>query len=425
MAVPVLSGYGPVGASSASVPFFDGKREDFADFSYKLRAVLLEHNIDDIVFNPTAFQKQCDIVARKASLRSASLPKDPADDNEQQRAARNILLDPAIPTMDQLDQRKKLASRIIISRLSAKVSEQMRVALPEDLHFDALSIYTYLSNTYSMSTTARRTVDNPEAALLALLRMKKESSSVFAFTRAVQLRLSQILAHPKYRSSDSARKVLVSLATRHVINTIEGNLVFNSVHEKYYQKIVDSMELPSLTILDEMVVDIERVHLAHPVHPSQAPHARKQDGGRGQPQRDRDHVKPGAQPSKAQHGAGKPRGESAKQSGGKPGQPKSSVSVSALSADPAVDEDAVKIDCYLSVVSTVSSPIPPSQRDKHNKVFLVDSGATHHCVRERSLFSSFRPGKHIVRVANDMRRFAIEKRAGSYHPGLKTLKGPF
>ena len=132
-------------------------------------------------------------------------------------------------------------------------------------------------------------------------------------------------------------------------------------------------------IIDEMVVDIERVHLAHPVHPSQAPHARKQDGGRGQPQRDRDHVKPGAQPSKAQHGAGKPRGESAKQSGGKPGQPKSSVSVSALSADPAVDEDAVKIDCYLSVVSTVSSPIPPSQRDKHNKVFLVDSGATHHC----------------------------------------------
>ncbi len=33
MAVPVPSGYGPVGASSASVPFFDGKREDFADFS--------------------------------------------------------------------------------------------------------------------------------------------------------------------------------------------------------------------------------------------------------------------------------------------------------------------------------------------------------------------------------------------------------
>jgi hypothetical protein len=63
---PVLSGYGPVivGASSASVPFFEGKREDFADFSYKLRAVLLEHNIDDIIFNPTAFQKQVEMVQR-------------------------------------------------------------------------------------------------------------------------------------------------------------------------------------------------------------------------------------------------------------------------------------------------------------------------------------------------------------------------
>jgi len=62
------------------------------------------------------------MVQRKASLRSACLPKDPAEDNEHQRAARNILLAQAIPTMDQLDQRKKLATRIIISRLSTKVS---------------------------------------------------------------------------------------------------------------------------------------------------------------------------------------------------------------------------------------------------------------------------------------------------------------
>jgi hypothetical protein len=47
--------------------------------------------------------------------------------------------------MEQLEMKKKLASRIIISRLSAKVSEQMRVALPEDLHFDALSSLTGLA----------------------------------------------------------------------------------------------------------------------------------------------------------------------------------------------------------------------------------------------------------------------------------------
>ena len=44
------------------MPFFDGKREDFADFSYKLRAVLLEQGIDDIVFNPAAFTKLSEMV---------------------------------------------------------------------------------------------------------------------------------------------------------------------------------------------------------------------------------------------------------------------------------------------------------------------------------------------------------------------------
>jgi hypothetical protein len=34
-------------------------------------------------------------------------------------------------------------------------------------------------------------------------------------------------------------------------------------------------------------------------------------------------------------------------------------------------------------------------------VFLIDSGATHHCVREKALFSKFRPGKHVVKVASD------------------------
>jgi hypothetical protein len=74
----------------------------------------------------------------------------------------------------------------------------MRAQLPEDLHFDALSIFTYLSNTYSLSTTARRTAENPEAALLALLRMtRKESSTVFGFARAV--RLGNILVPKRHR----------------------------------------------------------------------------------------------------------------------------------------------------------------------------------------------------------------------------------
>ena len=98
------------------------RREDFADFNYTLRAVLLEHGIDDFVFQPLAFTKVCETADRKASLRSATLPRDPTEDNEQQRAIRNPIADSAVPTVDQLETKKKLATRIIISRLSAKVS---------------------------------------------------------------------------------------------------------------------------------------------------------------------------------------------------------------------------------------------------------------------------------------------------------------
>ena len=51
-------------------------------------------------------------------------------------------------------------------------------------------------------------------------------------------------------------------------------------------------------------------------------------------------------------------------------------------------------------VSTVS---------KASKLFLVDSGASHHCVREKSLFTSFRPGKHIVRIADNKIVSAVGK----------------
>ena len=44
-----------------------------------------------------------------------------------------------------------------------------------------------------------------------------------------------------------------------------------------------------------------------------------------------------------------------------------------------------------------------------NKFILVDSGATNHCVREKSLFTNFRPGKHVVRVANNQVVTALGK----------------
>ena len=67
--------------------------------------------------------------------------------------------------------------------------------------------------------------------------------------------------------------------------------------------------------------------------------------------------------------------------------------------------DQVNIFAY-----SVSLPQPSvSTVSKASKLFLVDSGASHHCVREKSLFTSFRPGKHIVRIADNKIVSAVGK----------------
>ena len=65
-----------------------------------------------------------------------------------------------------------------------------------------------------------------------------------------------------------------------------------------------------------------------------------------------------------------------------------------------------------------------SKIDTHTharRAFLVDSGATHHCVRLRSLFSSFRPGKSMVQVANGKTISAIGR--GEVHLPVITAGG--
>jgi hypothetical protein len=60
-------------------------------------------------------------------------------------------------------------------------------------------------------------------------------------------------------------------------------------------------------------------------------------------------------------------------------------------------------DCYLGLTDAVCNATTTTTitTTKRQKIFLVDSGATHHCVREKSAFSTFRPGSRIVRVANN------------------------
>ncbi len=54
--------------------------------------------------------------------------------------------------------------------------------------------------------------------------------------------------------------------------------------------------------------------------------------------------------------------------------------------------EPVNFDAYLSPIANHAK----SLSSKSDKIFLIVSGATYHCVREKALFSMFRPGKHVV-----------------------------
>ncbi len=67
--------------------------------------------------------------------------------------------------------------------------------------------------------------------------------------------------------------------------------------------------------------------------------------------------------------------------------------------------EPVNFDAYLSPNANHAK----SLSSKSGKIFLIDSGATHHCVREKALFYKFRPGKHVVKVADGKTIAAIGK----------------
>ena len=91
------TGYGPRASSSASIPLFDGKREHFDDFVYKIKAALFELGIEDVL--TADFQKQFESLTKRAALRDA----DATD---------------AISKLELCKTKRRQVARILITRLA-------------------------------------------------------------------------------------------------------------------------------------------------------------------------------------------------------------------------------------------------------------------------------------------------------------------
>ena len=130
------SGYGTSAASAAqSIPELDGNRKSFSDFDWKLKAVALDLNLDDILLRPAewqatvrALQQRVDGRAGPSTRSSSSTAVDPATQADQSQLQAELA-------------KSKLLARILIDKLKPSVSQILRDTLPEEEQFNPISIY--------------------------------------------------------------------------------------------------------------------------------------------------------------------------------------------------------------------------------------------------------------------------------------------
>ena len=398
---------GSPAASAASLDKFSGV--NFDDWDYKLKAICFQQGLGDILLHPdewqqtvAALQRRVDSRTSAMSTRSSSSASPDADTGSQD-----------VTALKAERTKSTLLTSILVNKITDKISKILREHLPESELFNPIAIYRFLRANYATSPGAQ-VEENAETSLLVLLSQTWSQGSFFDYVRRTQQKLSSILMQRKLQN-ESAQRVLVSLTIKHILDQIKlrKNSIFEPVLLEFMPRILADRELPLLDTLQALVNSVERIHLLHPPMSDRARERKKKDDVAGPP--------PGAPhrssagPSSDSGGGSGQRGRGGKKGKRKQhGQP--SVSVSTAVADDEVDSDtltaapsAPNTDAVNVSFYAVSVSVPRTLQHKNTKFILVDSGATNHCVREKALFSTFRPGKHVVRVANNQTVTAFGK----------------
>ncbi len=345
-------------SSSAPVTLFDGKREHYEDFKYSCKAILYEHNVGDVVLQPQQFA---------ANVQAAVIAGN-------QQLHRDYV------------QMSNTAFRIIMSRCSPRVKEEFCRLTPDTNHFNPLTLWVFLQQQYGMSESARAIANNPYKAVLPVLRIRcdnKDRASVFVRTVVSKVKLAATDGRIATQIA-----LLTGLAAQHILEELVSIPRYQAVSQPLMVLLATDQGLPDFTFLDHILSQVEQLDAIFPVKPAGASKfpggGKKGDGGRVQQ----------AAGGRPQHS---PKVVDKRGGGGGHGGKVHSVSGGGGGGS---DSTSVNFDCYLSPLASSSPPAPKPPTTKRQAIFLVDSGATHHCVREQSLFTEFRPGKHVVRVAN-------------------------
>ena len=386
-------------SSSYTKPDFVFKGDDFKSFQFRMKLILKEQKVDVLALTED--------VTKRIQLAQATVSRGASDQiSAEERVA-------AVQLLDQWNESNTKATSLIVKHLSPQVLDVMCKTLPEEKQHDTAAIWEHLRSTYDVRPSTHKAIYNPEKLFLQLLRTKFEphKTNATVYLRTMNTTMQSILASRKYAKSTSLKKGLKAIMMRHALDEVGAYSRYRHVYDDHLPSIIDQDD-PDI-ILDndaweEFRADVE-IEDTNPLVKNAAAAAA---GGKSVSK----HFSPPGAGAAAGVGAGaskpfRPQGGSgasvsqhsrSSRGPGKPGGAK--VNQTTLGGSPVFgvsDMEEVNDEPYLSTLSTPSTVSSLKIDVKHQTIFLVDSGATHHCVRQRSLFSTFRPGKHIVHVANN------------------------
>ena len=375
------TGYGPsapsdgLGRSMEGVPIYDGRVDAFGVFQLKFRLAISAAGLGQFI-------------AMSVDEYRALLTSSPARTTRSQDQSGR-------PLREDIEQQNSRVAFLLLSRLSDRLSKHWIATIPADRQMDGNYMWHYICATYGASANHSRVELNFEGNFIGILGLRwRRDTPLSDFMRTVIRKVAEVKASPKIRDSGTALKIVESVVLRHVLFECNTAIRYRIIHDKYFELVIGDV-LRDTGMLDAMYSEVERLDLASPYERQQQQQRhrggattirqggaflgsrRPADGGK---KHNGQHSSPASEPASASTKALK-----------KPFPPKGKQASVVVGVDS--DEDGVNFSAY-SVVSVANGVT------KANKAFLVDSGATDHCCRERSLFKTFRPTKTLVKVAN-------------------------
>jgi transposase InsO family protein len=411
-------GYGPSAltgnapapqAAFNAIPVFNGRAGDFDRFKFKVKHASQQVGLDIITFRTIEEFRQIVNSAPAVETREAAA------------SARQC-------TKADLQAKNSQLAALLISRLSDEVTDHLRSALEESKHFDGAEVWHFLNVAYGGQTFKDTSV---EGGILRCLHMRWNQREPLTFyLRRLNLVLTECLAARKIASSHSAGLVLESLVLRHVLDQLvlpDGSLVpkYQDIRKTYFHHLgtSSSTPFPEAGIFRAFMTEISSVDIS--VVASGKPKGSASASAPGFPPRAPSGASASAvaQKSSAANKGGNPRRRRVK-NGGKVGTVKSVQSQNrdlSLDIQSTDDRDYGGEDTGEAEVLTAIVQASSRVSTQRQKAFLVDSGATDHCVRERSLFHTFRPVQTVVKLADG--KTVVSTGKGEVHLAVETTAG--